>query len=343
MRYAPSTAALGLTFLAVLGSLAAKPRQDDKPPVIAVSERTAEPLLKADRPWEDFCLGYCQVLREGDKWHLWYNAHDHNYRNDADVYVCYARSTDGVRWEKPALGLYKYGADKDNNILLAGYNIGSVFLDEKGPRDARFKAAAIRLVGGDWWVYGGTSPDGLHWEWQPLLKHNSDAANVCFRDGDTYRLYSRIWTLPPFGGRRVIGYSESKVFGDFPEARVILAPDKDDPKDLHFYSSAATKLKEGLYLMLFSGFTQGDGAVRVHAAWSQNGKDFRRISRKPLLEPGKGFDSKGLYVGPGGVPGEKADTYWFYYMGTRVAHDENVPKKVKSDGGIGRFLVRVTE
>lgn len=148
MKYARLNAALSLTLLAVLGTLAAEPNQDDKSPVIAVTERTVEPLLKADRPWEDFCFSYCQVLREGDKWHLWYNTHDHNYRSDTDTYVCYARSTDGVRWEKPALGLYKYGADKDNNILLAGSNIGSVFLDEKGPRNARFKAAGIRLVGG---------------------------------------------------------------------------------------------------------------------------------------------------------------------------------------------------
>jgi hypothetical protein len=107
--------------------------------------------------------------------------------------------------------------------------------------------------------------------------------------------------------------------------------------------------------MLFSGFTpmarlppnggevQGDGAVRVHAAWSHNGKDFRRISRKPLLEPGKGFDGRGLYVGPGGVPGEKAGTWWFYYLGTREARSESMPTNVKSDGGIGRFLLRVTE
>ena len=70
MEYARLKAALGLTFLAVLGPLPAEPGQDDKSPVIAVSERTVEPLLKADRPWEDFCFSYCQVLREGDKWHL---------------------------------------------------------------------------------------------------------------------------------------------------------------------------------------------------------------------------------------------------------------------------------
>jgi hypothetical protein len=77
--------------------------------------------------------------------------------------------------------LYQYGADKDNNILLTRSNIGSVFLDDKAPPSARFKAAANRLVSGAWWVYGGTSPDGFHWQWQPLLKENSDTANVCFR------------------------------------------------------------------------------------------------------------------------------------------------------------------
>ena len=59
--------------------------------------------------------------------------------------------------------------------------------------------------------------------------------------------------------------------------------------------------------------------------------DLGSTDSKPLLEPGKGFDSKTLYVGPGGVPGEKAGTYWFYYVGARAAHDENVPTKVKSD------------
>src|SRR5262245_20634592 len=123
MRCARLMAAVGLTFLAILASLHAETGRGGKSPAVTVSERTAEPLLKADRPWEDFCLSYCQVLREGDKWHLWYNAHDQNYRSDTDVYVCYARSTNGVHWEKPALGLYKYGADTNNNILLAGSNI----------------------------------------------------------------------------------------------------------------------------------------------------------------------------------------------------------------------------
>jgi hypothetical protein len=343
MRRTPLLAATALALAAALASAPNRCAASPKDPVLTVLERTAEPLLKADRPWEDFCVGYCQVLRVGERWHLWYVAYDHDYRTDSDCYFCYARSPDGVRWEKPNLGLFTYGDGKDNNILLAGTVVGSVFVDDKAPAKERFKAAGVRLVKGEWQVYGGASADGLRWEWsgEPILKHNSDTANVCFRDGDVYRLYSRVWTAPPFGGTRVVGYSESKAFGDFPKPAVVLAPDKDDPKDLHFYSSAATKLKDDLYLMPFSAFTTGDGCVRVHAAYSRDGKEFRRLGRKPLLDLGKGFDSKGLYVGPGAVPGEKEGTYWFYFLGTAAPHDENRPPKVKNDGGVGRFLLRI--
>ena len=37
-----------------------------------ILERTTEPLLKADRPWEDYCIGYTQVIRDGGAWHMWY-------------------------------------------------------------------------------------------------------------------------------------------------------------------------------------------------------------------------------------------------------------------------------
>jgi hypothetical protein len=314
-------------------------------PVLKVSERTTKPLLKADQPWEDFCLSYCQVLRVGERWHMWYNARDRDYRGLGDSLWCYARSADGVRWEKPALRIVDHRGSKQNNILLVGYNVGSVFVDAAAEPARRFKAVATHSVRGEPAVYGGTSPDGIQWAWgeRPLFKGISDTANVGFRDRDTYRLYVRRWTMPPYGGRRQVGYTESKVFGQFPEPTIILTPDAMDPGDLHFYNSAASQLKDRQYLMFPSGLTTGDGSVRVYAAFSQDGKTFKRLGRQPVLAIGSGFDAKGLYVAPGGVPAERPNTYWFYYLGTRVAHDDNRPSHVKSDGGIGRFLVHIAE
>ena len=317
----------------------------EREPTVTVLERTSDPLLRADQPWEDFSLSYCQVLRIGGAWQLWYNARDHHYRGAADGFVCYARSKDGVRWEKPALGLVAYAGERRNNILAVGCNLGSVFVDEAAPAAERFKAVVTRPSGDHSGVFGGTSADGIHWVWgdEPLLKCSSDTANVCFRDGGRYRLYSRLWTEPPYGGRRMIGYSESARFGAFPDPAVILQADPQDAGDVHFYSSAATKLGPQRYLMLPSVFTTGDGLVRLHAAFSRDGRQFQRVGRCPVVAPGPGFDRAGLYASPGAVPEGRPNTWWYYYLGLATPHDQSQPGKVVSDGGIGRFLVRVVD
>lgn len=315
-------------------------------PTLTVLERTGESLLKPDRPWEDFSIGYCQVMKIDDQWHLWYSSNDRNYRNDDDTYLCYARSKDGVHWQKPALGIYSYKGGKDNNILCFGKHGATIFRDEKAPPRERFKAVGIsQHKGSEWWLYGATSPDGIRWKWieKPLLEKNADTANVCIRDGEVYRLYVRMWTAGLFAGKRIIGYSESPNFGSFPDPVSILSPDDEDPDDLHFYNPALTKLRKDLYLMLPSGFFINTGKVIPYAAFSRDGKNFQRLGRKPLLDLGSGFDNTGIYTAPGAVPAEEPGTYWIYYTGVTAPHDDNVPEKIRFDGGIGRFLLKISE
>jgi hypothetical protein len=319
-----------------------------RPPKLHIDRRTTEPLLVADRPYEDFCLGYCTVLREGGRWRLWYEAYDHTYRNDGDGYLCYAESRDGVHWTKPSLHLVEVGGSRDNNVLISGRETGGVhghcvFLDPAASPAERYWVVFSRFVEGQWQVFGGCSADGLRWRLgtTPLLARNSDTQNACFRDGDGYRLFVRMWSRPSFGGRRLVGMSFAPTLGGFADPRVILRPDARDPENLHFYNSAAARLAGGLYLMLPSAFYTGEDVVRVHAAWSLDGERFRRLGRAPLLDVGKGFDSMGLYVGPGAVPADEPGAYWFYYVGTDLGHDANTPDKARYSGGIGRFRLRV--
>lgn len=328
-------------------------------PRFSISERTAEPLLKAERPYEDFTLGYGNVLRIGGQWHLWYEAIDHDYKNDGDRYLCYARSADGVKWERPNLGLYDYRGDRKNNILLygpaamgkGGVDGACVFLDEQAPAAERFKMVFSSSPGLDgkgpneWWVYGAVSADGLRWKMleQPLLKKNSDTHNVCFRDGGRYRMYVRMWSGAMYEGRRQVGYSESKTFGGFANPTVILEPDEKDPADLHFYNSACAHLGKDLYVMFPSAYSTGTDSICAHAAFSRDGQAFRRAGRLPAVDLGKGFDSKSIYVLPGAVPGEKPNTFWIYYLGKGVQHEKNRPGKVRYDGGLGRFLLTIGE
>ena len=332
---------------------AATAAEGGKAPVLTVLERTAEPLLKADRPWESMGISPDAVLRIGGQWHLWYVAFDQSYRSDNDCYFCYARSPDGVRWEKPSLGIHSYRGNADNNILLFGFNFCSFIYDEQAPPAQRFRAvgASQRKTGGSsvldgapWWVFGATSPDGIHWSVldEPLLKKNSDTANVCLHDGGIYRLYVRMWSGGDFQGSRTVGYTESAAFGGFPDPIEVLRADRDDPGDVQFYNSATTKLKDHLYLMFPSGLFTKDQTVLAYAAYSRDGKRFFRLGRTPLLGFGKGFDSKGIYVCPGATPGGKPGTYWVYYGGTGVRHDA-APGSHHYNGGVGRFLLEVVD
>jgi hypothetical protein len=320
---------------------------------VVVRERTEKPLLISDQPWEDYCIAYANVIREGDMWRMWYTAFDHTYRDDRDSCFCYAFSHDGVHWEKPNLGMKDYDGNRDNNILVLGKAVGglhgqSVFVDPAAPAVERVKMVYSTLVDSKWAVFGAHSAEGIGWffDKRPLLAFNSDTQTVCIPDGKLYRLYVRMWTGGDFKGLRSVGYSESSTFSNFKPPVQILAPDAADPPNTDLYNNAVTRLSADRYLMFPSAFQHGkveDGKDTVvpHLAQSRDGRHFTRVGREPLLALGQGFDSKGIYVCPGAVPGERPGTWWFYYLGTDVGHDQGTPDKTHHAGGIGRFLLSV--
>jgi hypothetical protein len=315
-------------------------------PALEVTERTTEPLLKADKPWEDFCIGYCQVLRHAGKWQMWYAAYDHRYRTDSDGVLCYAESPDGVTWTKPNLKRVDHEGSLENNIVLAdGIHGATVFIDPQAEAAERYKIVFVKLIGRVWTVFGGVSSDGIQWNLlnEPLLNHTSDTQQSCFRDGDVYRLYVRMWNGGDYTGTRLVGHSESTTFGKFPAPEPILAADDGDPAGMQFYNSAVAKLGERSYAMFPSAFYTGEDVVRVHAAVSRDGVHFQRQGRTPLVELGAGFDSRAMYAGPGAVPAEKPGDFWIYYVGSSAGHDAASPTTLKFGGGIGRFLVSVKE
>ncbi len=335
--------------MAVLAGLicAAAPGQDaERTPIFHIQDRSAAPLLRADKPWEDFCIAGGTVLREGAVWRMWYGAYDHRYKRDDDACLCYAESADGLQWSKPELGFVEYDGQKKNNILISGPQIGGfafsmVFLDEGKSGAEKYKMIWQRFHPGEqaWQVYGASSADGLRWTLlpEPLSRKNSDTTTTCIPDGGKYRLYTRIWR-GGWSGVRVVGYTESDHFGVFPDPVEILSHDDRDPEGMQFYSNAATKLPGRGYVMFPAAFYTKNQTVRCHLAWSRDGVHFTRCGREPLLDLGTQFDTKGIYVGPGAVPGDKPNTWWFYYLGTNTEHDA-APDLHGAQNGIGRFLL----
>ena len=111
------------------------------------SKHPKSPLFVQDRPWEArIDNGYPNIVPpvDGRPFQLWYGnqAFDgtrHRYG------LLYANSSDGIRWQKPNLGIFDFGAagfpnlahlGKRNNILVEGDGIG-VYYDAHDPDPSR--------------------------------------------------------------------------------------------------------------------------------------------------------------------------------------------------------------
>ena len=178
-----------------------------------------EVVLVSDRPWEGNGLNYVTVFQDGDLYKMYYRGgdYDRGVTSLHEQVYCLAISKDGVKWERPNLGLVEFGGSKDNNILLTekdkalGYicHNFSPFLDlnPDAPESERYKA-----VGGGP-LFPLISADGIHWKKatdKPIITEGAfDSQNLAFWDSirGQYRAYHR-----QFRSGRDIMTETSKAF-----------------------------------------------------------------------------------------------------------------------------------
>jgi len=125
-----------------------------------------EIVFQFDQPWEGIYSGYVTILKDGDRFLMYYRGMP-RASHDLDTEVtCVAESTDGIHWTRPKLGLYEVAGTKDNNVVLArnrGCHNFAPFVDTRRdcPPDARFKALGGT---GEPGLLAFVSPDGIHWQ-----------------------------------------------------------------------------------------------------------------------------------------------------------------------------------
>ncbi|MDB6003224.1 MAG: hypothetical protein JWR15_211 [Prosthecobacter sp.] len=163
--------------------------------------------VKFDEPWEGRFSAYITVIHndEGKKFQMYYRGNAGFKDGTTGEVTCYAESADGIRWEKPKLGLHELNGSKDNNVMLANlapytHNFAP-FIDRRPgvPKEQRYKALAG--LGGK---FGGlsafVSADGLHWqkmqEAAEMTKGAFDSQNVSFwsEAEQCYVAYFRVFT-----------------------------------------------------------------------------------------------------------------------------------------------------
>lgn len=140
-----------------------------------------------DRTWEGAYCGFSTVLKDGDRWRLYYRGW--NGPNESCHY-CLAESDDGITFQRPNLGLHSFGDVGETNIFLTSEDHGdhnfAPFLDTRPevPEDERYKAlGSLRghVMGG---LMAFASADGIHWrvlsEEPVITKGKFDSQNVAF-------------------------------------------------------------------------------------------------------------------------------------------------------------------
>ncbi len=112
----------------------------------------AEAVLKVDQPWEG-ATGYgLNVIQDGETYHMYYQGHVPG--TPFKEYTLYARSQDGIHWEKPILGLVPINGSRENNqigttdgkrLYPDGEPGVEVFIDRRPgvPQGERFKAFTL--------------------------------------------------------------------------------------------------------------------------------------------------------------------------------------------------------
>ena len=91
-------------------------------------------VMRGTNAWENGVItGAGTVVEDGGKFRFWYTAMPASQQllEHTQFRLCYAESTDGIRWYKPHLGLYEWEGSTDNNIIMNSEieSGGGVFVD----------------------------------------------------------------------------------------------------------------------------------------------------------------------------------------------------------------------
>ncbi len=326
----------------------------------AADRHPANPLIVADRPWEQggSYAGpylYGTVMWDDGRLRMWYHLHHGGgYRN------AYAESTDGVHWEKPILGIVEEGGSTENNLVVG---ISADPAEADNPRRAAGQCHNPSVIKRPWepdpqkryalFCYGvdrrharvAFSPDGLHWTWpeesrETGLFSSGDVLNFFW---DPYQQrYTATWKTGNRRGRAVgVAWSRDGLAWTKPVEGPVMVADDLDPDATQIYGMPVFPY-QGLYIGLpwiykarwfkYGGYTDermyeverdSPCTMDVQLAWSWDLINWTRpFPREPFIPRGPEgeFDSGMIYTAR--APVQMGDELWFYYGGWVGAHND---------------------
>lgn len=324
-------------------------------------EKLPEPVLTPQMPWEaQRIYVYGTVMRDEENggFRMWYMSvgseldapRDPRLSHKRGKLMMYARSGDGVRWERPNLGLYAFNGSKENNIVF-DYDSPSVVYDASSPPNERYKMLGCGNAGDGSGYIVAHSPDGLHWQDYPEnpVTSGGDTCTLCFDPYTrTYLAFLKRNDEIRNHKRRVVYLTTSNDMQSWSEPVLVMAPDETDDAQLaaeggissQFYNMSAFPIG-GQFLGFVTHFrllreikdtapaqSGHDGPIDVQLVRSRDGRAWERLEdRTPVIPNGPHAYDAGCILGITNLPVNVGDETWFYYTAITTTHGGALPEK----------------
>lgn len=319
-----------------------------------------EPVLRPERPWEGervYTYGSIHYDASARIFRLWYMSRTQrpdgvkpapDLRGGGMDIVLLAHSTDGVRWDRPVLGLHAYDGSKANNIVFDVHS-PAVVHDRREPDPAK----RYKLLGyfkGDY--YAAHSPDGIHWTLfpqNPVFKA-SDTMSLTQEpnSGEFLAYYKQI--SPEIPGR-LVWLRRSRDLQAWSEPKLVFRADAEDnrwsrqPDQYTEVYNMAVRPHAGGFLgfptmfqvtaraekgaRLALGQSGNDGPIDVQLVTSADGENWQRTSPRLAIIPrgAPGTFDGGAILGVTSTTVDVGDETWMYYTAINTGHGAPLPTK----------------
>lgn len=324
------------------------------------------PVLEAERPWEGsrvYVYGSVHFDAEAKRFCMWYLGHPDvdaagnkpsvpGFRKGKGDMVLYATSQDGLKWERPSLGLHSFQDSTANNIIFDLHS-PSVYVDMRDPDPSRRYKMLGSLMGK---YYAAVSADGVRWKSYPKQAILKSSDNISLTRDPLTGDYLAFNRQPHEKLGRTVSLSRSPDFKTWSEPKLVFTPDAEDDawttnsdehtevNNMSVFPHAAGFI--GLPTMFHvlgknrkpsevkPGQSATDGIVEVQLVTSADGSTWKRTHPRISVigrgQPG-GFDA-GTILGVSSTCVDAGDETWVYYTALTTSHGAPVPPKRISIG-----------
>jgi hypothetical protein len=319
-----------------------------------------------DRPWEGDVSWCPVVLKDEDRYRMWYRSEssgDEN-GNPPHFFTAYAESTDGILWDRPNLGLKTFEGSRENNICIDSDDMKNVafFIDgRKGvPEQERYKAVGRWTKGKPSRIFGMVSGDGVNWrkvEDEALIvapdeDPQFDSPLSAFWDELTerYMLYIRGWN--PSDGRQRIRAIRMTTSEDFIHWTPFEYIEIDNLKGwpYHLYTNSGHPYYRAPYYLMFPKRLIPDrtflqdwpykGQSDVLLLASRDGLRYRQPAADAFLRPGldrKNWHERSIFIAPQVVPTSEGEMSMYSIQNYRTDSNHIRRLSMREDGFVSVY------